>query len=49
MNYGTSILRQSLYDYVDLMTEELLNDPKSGVMAPMMQVEKNVLKSIDIL
>ena len=37
------ILRQNLYDYVDLMTEELLNDPKSGVMAPVMQVEKRVL------
>ncbi len=40
------ILRESLYEYVDLMTNELLNSPESGVMSVIYQLEKSITDSI---
>ena len=40
------ILRENLYEYVDLMTNELLNSPESGVMAAIYQLEKSITDSI---
>ena len=40
------ILRESLYEYVDLMTNELLNSPESGVMSAIYQLEKSITESI---
>ena len=40
------ILRENLYEYVDLMTNELLNSPESGVMSAIYQLEKSITDSI---
>jgi len=40
------ILRENLYDYIDLMCEELLTSPDSGVMSAIDQLEQDIMDAL---
>jgi hypothetical protein len=42
------ILRQSIYSYLDEMKLSLLDDPETGVMSPVDQMEKQFRKSMEV-
>jgi hypothetical protein len=40
------ILRENLYEYIDLMTKELLENTRKGVLSPVYQVEEQIVKTV---
>ncbi len=40
------ILRKNLHDYIDLMVDELLNSPDSGVMSVIYRINKQITNSL---